>query len=200
MTWLDGTLLLVFVLFLAVGARLGSLWTAACLAGGFLGAFLADMYALSFAGYFKNLPGSAAIAGAGLFLAGAAVMILPGILLSGIFEGIFLGVIDSAFGLFTGAVAGLLAITALLLVVVPMVPRVESTRAWKRSFVVRPLQHSLESWFQSPRFSRSLSGLGAARGALNELEPVTERAGEMMKEAAHKAAAQLKTSPIPKGK
>ena len=192
MTWLDGALLLVFVLFLAVGARLGSLWTAACLAGGFLGAFLADMYALSLAGYFKGLPGSAAIAGGLLFVAGAATMILPGIVLSRVFEGIFLGVIDSAFGLFTGAVAGLLAVTALLLVVVPMVPQVETTHAWKKSAVVRPLHQSLESMFQSPRFRRSLSGLGAARGALGELEPLTERAGETLKEAAQKAAARVR--------
>lgn len=192
MTWLDAALIVLMVLFLAVGARMGSLWMSSCLAGGFFGAFLADMYSLSVAGYLKALPGSAFLAGAVLFIVGAGIMIIPGILLSGLFEGIILGVIDGAFGLVAGAVAGILAITIFLLVFVPAAPKIESTRAWKNSRIMRPLHHSLEQMFQSPRFSRSLSGLGAARVAVGELAPLTERAGATIKNAAEKAVQRVK--------
>jgi len=192
MTWLDVALLLFLVLFLAVGARLGSLWTASCLAGGFLGAFLADMYSLSVASYVRTLPGSAFVAGVILFTIGAAILMIPGIALSGLFEGVFLGVIDSAFGLFTGAVAGILAVTTMLLVIVPAAPKIEGLKAWKKSAVVRPLHHSLEQMFQSPRFRRRLSGLGAARVAVSELQPLTEKAGAKIKDAAEKAVERVK--------
>ncbi len=192
MTWLDVALLIFLALFLAVGARLGSLWTASCLAGGFVGAFLADMYSLSFASYIKAVPGSAFLAGAILFVVGAAMIMVPGIALSSLFEGVFLGVIDSAFGLFTGAMAGILAVTAFLLVAVPAAPKIETLKAWKKSAVVKPLHHSLEQMFQSPRFRRNLSGLGAARIAISELKPLSEKAGEKIKDVAEKAVDRVK--------
>jgi uncharacterized membrane protein required for colicin V production len=187
MTWPDIALLTTLVLFLAVGARLGSLWTASCLAGGFAGACLADMYALSLAGTMMKFPGATFLAGTVLFLAGAAAMIVPGILLSRVFEGLILGVADSAFGLVTGAVAGSLLVTMVLLVVVPMAPRVESSRAWKKSSMVRPLHRTLEDFFQSPKFRRRLSGLGAATGGLRELEPLREKAEDKLKAVVEKA-------------
>jgi uncharacterized membrane protein required for colicin V production len=191
-TWLDVTLLVIIVLCIAVGARLGSLWTAACLAGGFSGAFLADMYALSLAGAFARFPGGTAAIGALLFVGGAALFILPGIILSKLFSGLMLGVVDSIFGFVLGAFTGLLAVTAILLIVFPYAPKIENTPAWKKSKLVRPLHRSLEDIFQSPRFTRRLSGLGAARAALSELEPLTEKAESRIKGAAGKVIDKAK--------
>ncbi len=192
MTWLDVSLFVVLVLFLAVGARMGSVWMAACLAGGFFGAFLTDMYALSLATSLAHFPGSVALAGAALFILGAGAILLPGLFLSGLFEGMILGVIDSSFGLFTGAVAAAVLIANFLLIAVPFLPNLEASRAWKKSVVVRPLQRKLEDTFQRPVFRRRLSGLGAARSALNELEPLTDKAKTELKEAAHKAVEKAK--------
>src|SRR4051812_10277642 len=99
MTWPDWTLIVTMLLFLAVGARLGSLWTASCLGAGFLGAYLADTYAVSASAYLGRFAGADWMAAAVLFAAGAVVILVPGLLLSKICEGIFLGVVDSAFGL-----------------------------------------------------------------------------------------------------
>ena len=192
MTWLDIALVFVVFTFLAAGARVGSLWTAACLAGGFLGAMLADLYALPLASQIGSFPGAVGVAGAALFLVGAAAALLPGLLLSRIFVGVLLGVADSAFGIVTGAVAGVLAIAALLLIVVPLSPHVESTRAWKRSAIVRPLHGALEEVFQSPRFRGTGSGLGAASRGLRELEPFKRRAKAEIEEAAEKAIERVK--------
>lgn len=192
MTWLDVALVTVVVLSIAVGARLGSLWTAACLGGGFVGAFIADMYAMPLAGSVTQFPGSVAVAGVVLFALGAAVVIVPGLLLSKLFSGMILGLVDSAFGLLLGGVIAMLAVTTLLLVVVPFAPSVEASAAWKKSAVVRPLHRRLEHLFQTPRFRRRLSGLEAAKGAFRELKPMTERAGERIKDAAENVIQKAK--------
>lgn len=145
MTWPDWSLIAVLVLFLAVGARLGSLWTAACLGGGFLGALLADIYALPVAGWLGGFRGSDWLASAALFSAGAVAILVPGWILSKICKGLFLGAVDSLFGLFTGGVAAVLAVAVILLAVMPFAPKVESTRGWRGSKLVRPLQRTLES-------------------------------------------------------
>lgn len=181
MTWPDWTLIGTMVLFLAVGARLGSLWTASCLGAGFFGALLADTYALPVSAYLGSFAGADWVAAAVLFAAGAVALLVPGLFLSKLCEGILLGVVDSAFGLVTGAVAGVLAVAVLLLAVVPFVPSVEASRAWRGSELVRPLHLSLESLMgaRSTRRSahplridlealRSRAGAGA-RGAVDRL-------------------------------
>ncbi len=145
MTWPDWTLIATLVLFLAIGARLGSLWTAACLGAGFFGAFLADTYALPASSYIGSYAGADWMAAAVLFAAGAVAFLVPGLLLSKVCDGILLGVVDSLFGLFTGAVAGVLAVAVLLLAVMPFVPSVEATRAWRGSSLVMPLHGYLEN-------------------------------------------------------
>ena len=101
-------------------------------------------------------------------------------------------IIGGILGGFKGAMAGILAVTAFLLVAVPAAPKIETLAAWKKSKVVKPLHHSLEQMFQSPRFRRNLSGLGAASVAISELRPLTEKAGEKIKDVAEKAVDRVK--------
>jgi len=68
MTWLDGSLILILVIFLAAGARLGSVWTGALMAGGFFGSFLGDTYAPLLAVYFASFPHGVWAAYAALYL------------------------------------------------------------------------------------------------------------------------------------
>src|SRR4051794_26755256 len=114
MTWLDWSFIAVLILFLAIGARLGSLWTAACLGAGFFGALLADLYSLPVAGWLGGFRGSDWVAAAALFAAAAVVVLIPGWILSRVTHEMFLGIVDSIFGLFTGAVAALLAVAVIL--------------------------------------------------------------------------------------
>lgn len=155
MTWLDGVLILIVVMSISMGARLGSLWTGACLAGGFAGAFLADVYAYPVSGMIGPFPGSFFLSALVLFAAGCVAALVPGWILSRLSAGLFLGVIDSAFGFITGAAAGICAITLCVLLVVPLFPQIERTRAWKKSKLVRPFQTTMEEFLSRPQFRLS---------------------------------------------
>lgn len=152
MTWLDITFIIIWLIFIAVGARLGSLWTGSCVLGGFLGSFLADIYAHPMSEFIGGFPGSAAVSALLLFLVGLVVVLLPGWLLSRVGSVLFLGVVDSAFGLLTGALVGLVAIGLVLLLLVPFVPRVEKGKAWKKSMLVKPYHSLLEDLFVHSRW------------------------------------------------
>lgn len=187
MNGLDILLIITLLVFLIVGARLGSLWTAACLIGGFLGAVLVDYYTPSVADLLGGFAGSHLIAAILLFSAGAAVALLPGLLLSRIVAGIFLGVVDGAFGLATGLLAGLLAITLFLLAIPPMFPRVEASSGWKSSKIVRPLHDRLETVFNAPRFRPRVFGERLENEAERALEPLVERAKETAQDVGREA-------------
>ena len=59
------------------GAKFGSIWTAACLAGGFLGAYLADYYTLPVASLIGNFYGSAVVAKIIIFVGSVMVVLIP---------------------------------------------------------------------------------------------------------------------------
>lgn len=181
MTWLDFVLIALLLVSLGMGARLGSLWISACLAAGFFGALLVDVYALSFGTMLGSFPGAAPLAAVLLFVGGCIAFLIPGWILSRVCEGIFLGVIDSAFGLLAGSVAGLSAITLILLVLVPMFPRVERTSAWRNSMLVRPLQHSLEEVLSKPHFRRPSTLMPVAKEASSEIKEVTSKIANEIK-------------------
>ena len=122
-----------------MGAKMGSIWTGACLMGGFLGAYLADTYYLSVIPMMGNVPYAKYIAVAALFLSGVAVLLVPGWLISKIVRGFFLGIVDSLFGFVTGALAGLVALSLVFLLVLPHFPRIEKKPVWTSSHLVKPL-------------------------------------------------------------
>ncbi len=144
MTWLDGAIVAIFILFVVIGARLGSLWTGACIIGGFVGAALVDIYALPLSGLIGSFSGSTALAGLLLFIGGLAVVLIPGAVLSKIGSVFILHLIDGAFGLLTGAFAAFLLISAALLTASPMVSGFRRSLAFRNSVIARPLYHMLE--------------------------------------------------------
>lgn len=180
MTWLDITVIVIWLIFLAIGARLGSVWTGACVIGGFFGSFLCDTYAVSLAGLFGDFRGAVVVSAFLLFLVGMAVVLIPGWFLSRITSAILLGVVDSAFGLFTGGVVGLVGISLILMFVVPIVPKVEKGQAWRKSIIVKYLYHKLENAFGSPKF-RPLS---FGKSLTDKLAPLTQSALDQAKKTA----------------
>ena len=189
MTWLDTVLIVIWLIFLAVGARLGSLWTGACVLGGFAGACLADVYGYSAAAY---VGGSVPAAAARLFAAGLLAALVPGYALSKITSALFLGVIDSAIGLVTGALTGFVAIALLLLAIVPAFPRMEKAKAWKGSAVARPLHGAVEGLFHRPLFRPGSIAKDLRRKASRTLEPMADKAADRVKDAARDAISTLK--------
>lgn len=174
MTWPDVVFIVVMIIFLAVGARMGSLWTGACLLGGFLGAYLIDYYTAPFADILGGFSGSHLFAAGILFVAGLAIFLLPGLLLSKISSGMILGVIDGAFGLITGGLAGLFAMTLCILSVMPLFPKIEATSAWKSSKIVHPFQRSVENIFNSVHFRPAQLASTLRDEAEQRLEPVAK--------------------------
>ena len=144
MTWLDFLAIFIWLLFLAAGARLGSLWTGALIAGGFLGNFLGDSYALLFSPYIGVFHGSYWVAYAVLYSIGLLIAVVPGFILSRVTSALYLGVIDGFFGLLTGAFTGFLLVTLILLFVLPYFPSIEKNKAWKNSSLVKPMERVLE--------------------------------------------------------
>jgi uncharacterized membrane protein required for colicin V production len=161
MTWLEFLLIAVFVFFIIIGARMGSLWTGSCVVGGFFGAALVDIYTLSLSSMMGGFPGSTVLAALALYLGGLAVILIPGAVLSQIGSAFILNIIDGAFGLLTGAFAGLLLISVSLYAVSPFVPRLESRPAYKQSFLAKPLKRTLDeilsnTWFRSTVAQRKI--------------------------------------------
>ncbi|MCB4757443.1 MAG: CvpA family protein, partial [Elusimicrobia bacterium] len=147
-----------------------------------------DTYALSLSGVFGGFPGSLTLAAFLLFLLGMAVILIPGWFLSRITSAVLLGVIDSVFGLFTGAVVGLIAISLLLMFVVPMVPKIERSQAWKKSTFVKSWARKLENAFGSPKFKP----LSFGKSLEKKLAPITQSALDQAKKTANRWEKVLK--------
>lgn len=144
MTWIDFVIIALFVLFVVGGARFGSLWTGACIIGGFLGAALVDIYTLPLSGLMGGFPGSTVLAALALYAAGLGAVLIPGAVLSQISSVFLLSLIDGAFGLITGAFAAMLLVSILLLATTPLITGFESSRAFRNSAIARPLYRTLE--------------------------------------------------------
>ena len=169
MTWLDVAGLAVLLVFVAVGARLGSLWAAGCLAGGFVGAYLVDVYALPASEWIGSFPGSWHLAAALLFVVAVSVFAAAGWLASGLLKAVFLGVVDAVVGFATGLVAGLLAIALALFLALPQWPSIETHPAWKKSSLVRPFYRLVEDWMAAERRWPKLKPRAAVDSALDGL-------------------------------
>jgi uncharacterized membrane protein required for colicin V production len=182
MTWLDIIVLIIWVAFLAIGARMGSLWTAGCLIGGFFAAYLVDMYAIAVAGMMGNFNGAVVVAAILLYAGGLLVFALPAWFLSKLLSSVFLGIVDSGFGLVTGAFVAVITTALALLVVVPHTPRVEKTKVWKQSKVVAPFHRTLEEFFDQPTFRPGFLTEKLKDSALESVEPIAENATEKIKD------------------
>jgi len=194
MTWFDGALIAIILLFVAAGARFGSLWTAACLTAGFFGACIVDYYALPLAEMMGGFKGADTVAAILLFTGGALCALLPGWLISRLCGAAFLGLIDSAFGLLTGGMASLFAIALTLLILVPLAPKIETWPAWKDSLLVQPLDRYLENTFNSPHFRvRSTFTVGdLSKNAIDRMTPVARSAEREISNTAEKIVNGIK--------
>ena len=83
--------------------------------------------------------------------------------------------------LFTGGVAGIIALAVLLLAVVPHVPAVESSRAWRRSALVHPLHVTFEN----------LIGPGARRALARRPSAGLDSMGERLRSGVKGTVARL---------
>jgi uncharacterized membrane protein required for colicin V production len=141
----------LLALFLALGARMGSVWSVACLAGGFLGSFFADSYGIAARAYIGHFPGSPWVAGALLYAAGLLLALVPGFLLRSLTSALFLGVVDGICGLATGAIAFFFTVVLFILLVLPRYPSLESSQAWKKSKMIPPLRTGVDKLFPGRR-------------------------------------------------
>lgn len=157
MTWLDLLIIAVFIFFVVIGARMGSLWTGACVVGGFFGAALVDIYSLSLSSMMGGFPGSLVLAALALYAGGVAAILIPGAVISQIGSAFLLNIIDGAFGLLTGAFAALLLISVSLLAASPFVPHMESQPAYKRSMLAKPLKRTLDEILSHARFRSTVA-------------------------------------------
>lgn len=143
MTWIDISAIVILVIFMGVGARLGSLWLGACLIGGFAGAYISDIYALPFSQMLPSVASTPNMARIFLYFASLVIVLVLGYLLSRLSSALFLGIFDSAIGLVVGAFVGSVAIFLTILFIFPTMPQVEKNKAWKNSSLVRPLYERL---------------------------------------------------------
>ncbi len=191
MTWLDWALIGVLVIFVGAGAKVGSLWTSACIAGGFVGFYLADTYAPAIGSLLGRFWGASFVAGVGLYLAGVSGLLVIGWVLGKVVGGLFLGFFDGLFGVVTGLVAGFFLVTLVLLILIPTFPRFESTPAWRGSVLVRPLERILENWFSAIRISKpSLSTV--SRPLVRGVEKAADHVEDSIKATAHRAVSAVK--------
>lgn len=170
MTWLDLVLIGVFIFFVVVGARLGSLWTGACLIGGFFGAALMDTYTLPLAGLMGDFNGATVVAALCLYVGGLGAILIPGAVISKIGSAFILNVIDGAFGLLTGAFAAMLLISLFLLSAGPLFPKFESSPAFRKSGIARPLHRTLEEVFAQTPFKSLLAHKRIKKEAAEQIQ------------------------------
>lgn len=180
MTWLDITLIVIMVVFMALGARMGSIWTGACWIGGFFGAFLVEYYTLPVAEMMGGFPGARLLAGALLFIGGVVIALVPGWTLSRLVSVVFLGVFDSIVGLLAGVLSGLVLISLIFFFILPHVPSIEKSRAWKKSMLVKPLHHGIEDVFNDSRFRKGSTTEQLKDDLVKDITPVIQRTGKSL--------------------
>ncbi len=181
MTWVDVSLIVVLLCFVALGARMGSLWTGACLIGGFFGAFLVEYYTLPVSEMIGGFTGARLVSGALLFAGGVVVALVPGWVLSRLMSAFFLGIFDSIVGLLAGALTGLVAVTLFFMFVLPHAPSIEKSKAWRKSKIVKPMHHMIEDFFNDRRFRKGSTVDQLKKDFAHEVEPVIEETGSKVK-------------------
>jgi len=181
MTWPDVLLVFAWILFLGLGAKLGSLWTGACIIGGFLGAALVDYYAIPAATLLGGFGGASVVAAVGLYFLGLAVTLIPGRILSRASSAVFLGLIDSAFGLFTGAFTGFFLLALGLLVAIPMFPSIEKSPSYRGSALLKPCHQALEEIFNNAPFQFPSATKKIENEAAQKISPLAQKARQSWK-------------------
>lgn len=192
MTWLDITLILVLLCFVALGARLGSVWTGACVIGGFFGAYLVEYYTLPVSEMMGGFSGARLLSGALLFIGGVVIALVPGWALSRLMSAFFLGIFDSIVGLAAGALAGLVAVTLFFMLVLPHVPSIEKSKAWRKSRVVKPMHHMIEDFFNDRRFRKGSTVDQLKDDFTRDIEPAIENTGEKVKDTVQSVTKTVK--------
>jgi uncharacterized membrane protein required for colicin V production len=192
MTWLDVALIVVWIIFVAIGARMGSLWVAGCLIGGFIGAFLADYYSLPLAAMIGGFNGAPIIASILLFSSGIVIGLLPAWLFSKLTAALLIGLLNSIFGLIAGALTGLLVVSLLLLWTVQRYPDVEKFRAWRDSRAAKPLYDLIEDYFNHHEFRSMSFTKKIKQEARGRLEPLADEATQKVKDLSSDAIDRLK--------
>ncbi len=192
MTWIDAIILLIWIVFIIVGTRMGSLWTAGCLIGGFAGAFLADYYAVPVSEMIGGFAGSQAIAAVLLFVLGVIAGMIPGWILDKLSAAFLMGIVNSFFGLVTGLLAGLVAISLILLWTVQNYEEIEEYRAWRRSSVAKPLHAALENHFESHGFKSVSFSKMIKKQAGKRIEPLADKATQKAKDLSDNVVDRLK--------
>ncbi|MFN0118006.1 MAG: CvpA family protein [Elusimicrobiota bacterium] len=172
MSGFDIAFIVIFILSVVGGAWLGSFWMAACLGGGFFGAFLADAYAIILASYLGNFMGALIVAKILIFLGVVVLFFIPGYLLSK--YGLFLGFFDFSFGFLLGGLTGLVAVCLALLLVVPRFPDIEKKEAWKKSFIVKPLHTVVQNYFYKAHFNSKQFKMTFEKEAKKNLAPLVD--------------------------
>lgn|GEM_PF-6367416 len=192
MTFADIVLIIIWIAFIAMGARVGSLWTGSCVLAGFFGSFLADYYAYPLSTMLGFSGGSILISEVLLFFTGVISVVLPGWILSKISNVVFLGLIDSAMGFVTGAITGLVAIALCLLVLVPIFPRIEKTKSWKSSRLAKPYHNFLETVFNEPQFRPGKLGKKIRKNTINRIGDALGDVRDSVKDKAENAVQNIK--------
>ena len=181
MTWVDVAFLVVVLVFITLGARLGSLWTGACILGGLFGAALVDTYSLPVAEMMGNFPGATLVAAILLYIGAVGAILIPGAVISRIGSVFILHLIDGAFGLFTGFFTAVIFLSLLLMVALPLFPRFESSNAFRKSVIVRPFHRVLEDIFSQRPFKSVFTRNQIQVEAFEKLAPIAKEAGDEIK-------------------
>ncbi len=192
MSWIDVVAIVLVIVFVALGARMGSLWIGACLIGGFFGAFLVEYYQLPVSEMIGGFPGARLVAGLLLFVGGIVIALVPGWALTKLTHAMFLGVVDSIVGLFTGFLAGVVAIALMLLFVVPRFPSIEKSAPWKKSVVIKPLHNFLEDLFSDSRFQKTSATEQFKDDFVKDFKPAIEETQKSIEHTANTVAKKFK--------
>lgn len=181
MTWVDIAFILFMISFVAIGARMGSMWTGACLIGGFFGAFLVEYYTLPVSEMIGGFAGARLAAGALLFAGGLVTALVPGWMLGRLMSAVFMGFFDSVAGLLAGFLAGIAAITMVFFFALPHAPSIERSAAWRKSKIVKPLHHMIEDFFNDRRFREGSTVDQLKDDFMKDVRPAIEETGESIK-------------------
>lgn len=192
MTWIDVALILIWGGFVALGSRLGSVWTAACFIGGFLGAFIADYYSYPVAQAMGGFGGAQVLAAVLLFVVGVVCGLALGMFLEKVAEASFTQFADSIFGFTTGALAGFLALALILLWTVQLYADIEDFNGWQKSRIARPLYGKLEGHFEKYGFQSVSFSRVVKRETTRRVTPLAGKAVEKAKNLSEDVVDRLK--------
>ncbi len=187
MTGFDIVLLIVLIAFALLGLRHGSVWIISCLAGGFLGAYLVEYYALPATEWIGTFAGAKWIACVLLFLGGVLLAVIPGWVVSRLAGMFCVGALDKMLGVFAGLLAGLVAVMLAFMILLPRFPLMERSASWRRSHFARPLCDRLQRFFGHSSRQRATVTDEIKTAISEQVTPVVNKTTTSIKTTAHEA-------------